>query len=138
MRTARRFFVDLGRELSEHIKDRLAAETNVNGASVGAHQQVAINTLINNGVNPDEAHYRITGKHKTKKAEVPGWIVSMTNLFELSYRYRTNGFNGPNPLTMMDINLMIEDVGRLDWWEIEFLFLIDNLVINHNTDVAEK
>jgi hypothetical protein len=39
---------------------------------------------------------------------------------------------------MMDINLMIDDVGRLDWWQIEFLFLIDNLVLNHNTDVAEK
>jgi hypothetical protein len=46
--------------------------------------------------------------------------------------------HGPNPLTMMDINLMIDDVGRLDWWQIEFLFLIDNLVLNHNTDVAEK
>lgn len=127
----------MGRELSEHIKDRLAAETNVNGASVRSHQQVAINTLIKNGVNPDEAHYRITGKKK-EKAEVPGWIVSMTNLFELSYRYKTNGFNGPNPITISDIKQMMEDVGRLDWWEIEFLFLIDQLVSNHNSDVAEK
>lgn len=138
MRTARRFFVNLGDELKKHINDRLTSESVVNGASVGAHQQVAINTLINNGVNPDDAYYRITGKRKQKINEVPGWIVSMTNLFELSYRYRTNGFNGPNPLTMMDINLMIDDVGRLDWWQIEFLFLIDNLVINHNSDVAEK
>lgn len=138
MRTARRFFANLGEELKKHINDRLTSESVVAGASVGAHQQVAINTLIANGVNPDEAHYRITGKRKKKINEVPGWIVSMTNLFELSYRYRTNGFNGPNPLTMMDINLMIEDVGCLEWWEVEFLFVFDQLVLNHNSDVVEK
>jgi hypothetical protein len=138
LRTARRFFVNLGEELKKHINDRLTSESVVNGASVSAHQQVAINTLINNGVNPDEAQYRITGKRKQKINDVPGWIIAMENLYQLSYRYKTNGFNGPNPLTMMDINLMIDDVGRLDWWQIEFLFLIDNLVINHNTDVAEK
>ena len=116
----------------------MTSESVVNGASVGAHQQIAINTLINNGVNPDDAYYRITGKRKQKINEVPGWIIAMENLYQLSYRYKTNGFNGPNPLTMRDINLMIDDVGRLDWWQIEFLFLIDNLVINHNSDVAEK
>lgn len=105
---------------------------------MGAHQQVAINALIANGVNHDEAHYRITGKRKKQINDVAGWIVSMTNLFQMSYRYRSNGFNGPNPLTMIDINLMIEDVGCLEWWEVEFLFLIDQLVSNHKSDVAEK
>ena len=139
MRTVKRFFVERAEELKKHINDRLASESIVaGGASVGAHQQVAINSLINNGVNPDEAHYRITGKRKKKINEVPGWIVAMENLYQLSYRYKTNGFNGPNPLTKMDINLMIDEVGRLDWWEVEFLFLIDSLVMNHNTDVAEK
>ena len=138
MRTVKRFFANLGEELKKHINDRLTSESVVNGASVGAHQQIAINTLINNGVNPDDAYYRITGKRKQKINDVPGWIIAMENLYQLSYRYKTNGFNGPNPLTMMDIKLMIEDVGCLEWWEVEFLFLIDALVINHNTDVAEK
>ena len=138
LRTVKRFFVELGEELKKHINDRLTSESVVNGASVGAHQQVAINTLINNGVNPDDAYYRITGRRKRKISDVPGWIVSMTNLYELSYRYRTNGFNGPNPLSLADIKQMMEDVGNLEWWEIEFLFLIDQLVSNHNSDVAEK
>ena len=138
MRTVKRFFANLGEELKKHINDRLTSESVVNGASVGAHQQIAINTLINNGVNPDDAYYRITGKRKKKINEVPGWIVAMENLYQLSYRYKTNGFNGPNPLTMMDINLMIDEVGRLDWWQIEFLILIDSLVLNHNSDVAEN
>ena len=138
MRTVKRFFANLGEELKKHINDRLTSESVVNGASVGAHQQIAINTLINNGVSPDDAYYRITGKRKQKINDVPGWIIAMENLYQLSYRYKTNGFNGPNQLTMMDIKLMIEDVGRLDWWEVELLFLIDNLVMNHKTDVAEK
>lgn len=62
----------------------------------------------------------------------------LENLYDLSYRYKSNGFIGPNPLTMADIRMMIDDVGKLDWWQIEFLFLIDNLVMNHNSDVAEK
>lgn len=62
----------------------------------------------------------------------------LENLYDLSYRYKTNGFSGPNPLTMSDIRMMIDDVGKLDWWQIEFLFLIDNLVQSHNSEMMEK
>lgn len=102
----------------------------MNGAQVNSHHQMVIKMLISQGVSEDEAHKRITGKGKPKQDDVPGWITSIESTYINCLKYKSNGMNGPNPLTMMDIKGFEQDVGRLTWWEKDWLIMIDDLVMS--------
>lgn len=132
------FFVNSANQLKDYINDRLTNSTNVNGASVSAHQTAAIKALVNSGIEPSIAHERITGKKKVNKSHVPGWIRSMELTYSDLNKYRSFGFNGQNPITMSEIRQLEEEIGPLEWWEIEFLFLIDQLIQRHSAEMSEK
>jgi len=134
----RSFFVNSANKLKDYINDRLANQANVNGASVSAHQTAAIKALINSGVAPAIAHERITGKKKVNKSDVPGWIRSMELTYSDLNKYRSFGFNGQNPITMSEIRQLEDEIGPLEWWEVEFLFLIDQLIQSHSAEMSEK
>ncbi len=86
--------------------------------------------LISQGVSEEDAHKRITGKSKPKPDDVPGWITSIESTYLNVLKYKSNGMNGPNPLTMTDIKLMEQDVGYLTWWERDWLIMVDDVVMN--------
>lgn len=132
------FFVSLANQLKDYITDRLTNSANVNGASVSAHQTAAIKALVNSGVDPSIAHARITGKKKKNKSDVPGWVRSMELTYSDLNKYRSFGFNGQNPISMSEIRQLEDEIGPLDWWEIEFLFLIDQLIQSHSAEMSEK